>query len=908
VSDAALLRRSALAPAAVLFAILVAHALLETARDALFLARLGPDRLAWAYLAMACAALLAVAGVRRWGGGRDPRRMLLAFLGFAIAGTSLLAVVIATARPAVFVLYVWTGLVATLVVPAFWTVIDRSLRVAEAKQVFGAIGAGGVLGAMVGSAIAGGLGRVVAAPVLVTAGALAFVAAAVTAFALMPRVGAAEPAPRRRRAEVLSRASQRYVRLLIVVELVSMVALTFGDLVFKRILADRLPAGDLAWVFGAIYTGLNLFGLTIQLLVTPRLLARWGVGNAMMVLPLVLVSTALGFALTGALIAVLALKLGDGGLRHSLHRVSSEILFLPVPAIVRDGWKPVADALGQRGGQALAALLVFGLGALGGGMRLIGAVTAVAAAVWLAAIAVTRRAYVAQFRETLKAGEIQRDVRIPELDADSRDLLTEVLASPDEVEALAALDLLARRGRVPALVLYHPRTAVVQHALSLLEGELRSDVVRVLGHLVGHADPKIRAVALAVSSRTGYHRDRLVAAVHDPNPDVRAVALTALAAESTVAGSVAGPSAGEVAAGIAALIAGGTDERLALARAIGHTPDPRFGPVLHELLERSERSETEAGAPRGTDHREPAVMREVLAVLARAPALTDPERLLALLEDPHVRGDVRRVFLALGRRGLDVLIAALDDPGTPLGVRRHLPRTISRFRTAPAARALVARLLHELDPTTEYKILRAVGRMRADDPGLVIDEAAIGGYLRRAVADAARYATFADLLDAAGPVTPGAALIRELLAEKRWWAFEHAFRALGILHPRAGLRSIHDAIRGTNDARHGAAQEVAEAVLPAELRVPLFAVLDGVSPALRRTQLGGLAPGPFVSYEAFIATLLTDPSESLRCVVAYHVAEHRLIGLRGDLARLRPPGEPRLVAHAFDQAIARLDG
>ena len=891
-SDAALLRRSALAPAAVLFAILVAHALLETARDALFLARLGPDRLAWAYLAMACAALLAVAGVRRWGGGRDPRRMLLAFLGLAIAGTSLLAVVIATARPAVFVLYVWTGLVATLVVPAFWTVVDRSLRVAEAKQVFAAIGAGGVLGAMVGSAIAGGLGRVVAAPALVTAGALAFVAAAIAAFVLTPRVGAAEPAPRRRRAEVLSRASQRYVRLLIVVELVSMVALTFGDLVFKRILADRLPAGDLASAFGAIYTGLNLFGLAIQLVVTPRLLARWGVGNAMMVLPVVLVSTALGFALTGALIAVLALKLGDGGLRHSLHRVSSEILFLPVPAIVRDGWKPVADALGQRGGQAVAALAVFGLGALGGGLRLLGAITAATAAVWLAAIAVTRRAYVAQFRETLKAGEIQRDVRVPELDADSRELLTEVLASPDEVEALAALDLLARRGRVPALVLYHPRTAVVQHALSLLEGELRPDVVHVLGHLVGHADPKIRAVALAVSSRAGYHRDRLAAAVHDPNPDVRAVALTALAAEPTGAGSVAGPAAGEADAGIAALIAGGADDRLALARAIGHAPDPRFGPVLDQLL----------------DHREPPVMREVLGVLARATALADPDRLLALLEDPHVRGDVRRVFLALGRRGLELLIAALDDPGTPLGVRRHLPRTISRFRTPPAARALVARLPRELDATTEYKILRAVGRMRADDPDLAIDEAAVDSYLRRAVADAARYATFADLLDAAGPDTPGAALIRELLAEKRWWAFEHAFRALGILHPRAGLRSIHDAIRGTNDARHGAAQEVAEAVLPAELRVPLFAVLDGVPPAVRRTQLGSLAPGPFVSYEAFIATLLTDPSESLRCVVAYHVAEHRLIGLRGDLARLRPPGEPRLVAHAFDQAIARLDG
>ncbi|HEX7842053.1 MAG TPA: hypothetical protein VF469_31495, partial [Kofleriaceae bacterium] len=558
-----------------------------------------------------------------------------------------------------------------------------------------------------------------------TAGGIAFCAAAITAFALTPRVGAAEPATRRRRAEVLSQKSRRYVRLLIVVELLSMIALTFGDLMFKRIVADRLAAGDLASAFGAIYTGLNVVGLAIQLLVTPRLLARWGVANAMMVLPIVLVTTALGFSLTGALIAVVALKLGDGGLRHSLHRVSSEILFLPVPAVVRDGWKPVADAVGQRGGQALAALAVFGLGALGGGARLLGVGTAVIATGWLVAIAITRRAYVAQFRETLKAGEIQRDVRVPELDADSRELLIEALSSPDEIEALAALDLLARRGRVPALVLYHPRAAVVQHALSLLPGELRPDVVRVLDHLIEHSDPKIRAVALAVSCRNGGSRDRLAAAASGADADVRAVALIHLASDPECTAVVDD--------GIAALTAGTTSDRAALARAIGHAPDARFRRVLYQLLEQ----------------REPAVMREVLAVLARAPTLADLDRLLALLEGPHVRGDVRRVFLSLGRRGLDHLIAALDDPRTPLGVRRHLPRTISRFETGVAAAALVARLLREPDGTTEYKLLRAIGRMRADEPELAIDTGAIRSYARRAVADAARYATFADQLDAA---------------------------------------------------------------------------------------------------------------------------------------------------------------
>ena len=84
----------------------------------------------------------------------------------------------------------------------------------------------------------------------------------------------------------------------------------------------------------------------IQLAVTPRLLARWGVGGALTVLPILLVATASGFALTGALIAIIALKLADGGLRHSLHRVASEILYLPVP-VARARWLEAGRRCGQ---------------------------------------------------------------------------------------------------------------------------------------------------------------------------------------------------------------------------------------------------------------------------------------------------------------------------------------------------------------------------------------------------------------------------------------------------------------------------------------------------------------------------------------------------------------------------------
>jgi ATP/ADP translocase len=876
-------RRNLFVSAGLLFGILFGYAILETARDALFLAHLGPQLLAAAYLAIAGVALAAVAAVRTWTRTSDPRRMLLSFLTLAVVGTALLALLIPTEPKFIFVLYVWTGLVATLVVPSFWTLIDRTLRVGEAKRWFAAIGAGGVLGAMFGSALAGALGRVLAPTHLVTTSALALAITTLAAYAFAPVPLDDEPPRVRRSAEALSKQSRRYVELLVLVGVISTITLTLVDLTFKRVLAEHFAAADLATAFGVIYAVLNCIGLVVQLAVTPALLSRWGVGSALTVLPILLVLTASGFAFTGALLAVIALKLSDGGLRYSLHRIASELLYLPLPAAVRDGWKPIADAVSQRGGQALAALLAFGLASVASGSRCFGVAVAVTGVAWLFAIRFAQRAYIAQFRATLRAGEIERDVRVPTLDSSASELLTEALSSPDEFEALAALELLARDSQVPALVLYHPRVAVVRRALALLQDQLRPDVADVLGHLIEHSDPKIRAAALVAASRTGLDRAQLDAAMRDDNPDVRAAALVGLAGYPDTEQLVS--------EGIAGLLAGSLAERLALIQAIGYAPTEGFRRVLYQALALGE----------------PLVMREVLRVIARAPELADLDRLLPLLEDTHVRGEVRRVFLAIGPRGLDRLIAALDDPRTAIGVRRHLPRTISRFRSRSAAAALVERLLRESDGTTEFKILRALGRMRTNDPDLPVDAAVILEYVRRAIADGVRYTIFLDEMVAAGDSSPSAALIRELLDEKRRWALEHMFRGLGILHPRDDVRSVYDAIIGASDGRRGAAHEILESLVPVELRARLFTLVDELTPAARRARLGDTAPGPFASYTALLGALLADPSESLKCVVAHHVAERHLVALRHELSRLRPLVGPPLVIYAFDQAIARLD-
>lgn len=871
------------APAIVLFLIMVAHAILETARDALFLTQLGPDRLGWAYVAIAATALTAVAAVRRWNRNHDPYRMLVLFLLAAVAGTGVLAAVMVQSPWASFVLYVWTGLVASLVVPTFWLVLDNELRVKEAKRVVAWVAAGGSLGALVGSAIASVLGHLVVARHLVTAGAIGFGLAAIFVRPLLgakrvPRPEAVapsepEPAPRR---------MQTYAVLLVCFAIISTVTLTVGDLMFKRVMAERIDTDQLATVLGATYTGLNVLALVVQLAITPRLLDRLGVGSALAVLPVMVLATSLGFVLTGTAVAVFALKLADGGLRNSIHRVTTELLYLPMANFERNRAKPLVEVIGQRGGQAVAAVLVLTLASGEDATWTLAVMTTVAVAIWLGMVVMTRRAYLRRFRDTLEAAGIHREVRVPVLDEHAVELLTATISSPDEKQSIAALGLLAEQGvRIPALVLYHPSINVVRHALGLLEGNIRKDVALILQQLVDHEDPEIQAAALAASSRTGRNAARLTKALDDNEPELRAAAAIGL--------TLLRKSPRDVHAHIEALRDGSEEDRVALAHAIARMPAPQFRPVLLQLLSR----------------KEPAVIRQVLKSWRATPALVDLDRLLALIQVPRVRGEARAVFVAGGEAFLRRLIEALDDPRTPLAVRRHLPRTISRFRTEAAATALVARLPREPDGATEFKILRALGRMRADDPELAIAPAPIRVYAQQAREDAMRYTRLRAALDlhrAPTPRLPGYGLLRDLLTEKRVHAIERVFRAYGIEHPRDDLQSIHDAMVRGDDAQRDAAREILEHILPQDERDPLFDLVahddDDDEAELRER---------FPTYHEVLATLLADHSDSLRCVAAHHVAERRLVELRDELLRLKPLTESKLVTQAFEQAIARLD-
>ena len=138
---------------------MAAHAILETARDALFLATLSPGMLPWAYLAMAALALV-LAKLNRVALTRFSRRRVLSFtllLG-AIVTASFWSLSSLQGSPETLVaFYVWTGVLATVVVVQFWLLLGDVLDIAQAKRIYAWIAAGGLVGAALGAGLASGL-------------------------------------------------------------------------------------------------------------------------------------------------------------------------------------------------------------------------------------------------------------------------------------------------------------------------------------------------------------------------------------------------------------------------------------------------------------------------------------------------------------------------------------------------------------------------------------------------------------------------------------------------------------------------------------------------------------------------------------------------------------------------------
>lgn len=896
-------RRDAFGAFFLLFAIIAAHSVLEAARDALFLAKLPASQLPWVYLAIAAVSLGIVQVQRRRStttrSPRGPRGQLSASLAGAAAVTALLWIVREPFGDAgLYAVYVWSGVMATLVLVQFWLLLGDLFTITQAKRLYGFIGAGSVLGAITGSALAAGLTSITGAEHLLLAAALVLLGAAAAPWLLSPvRGGAALPTANPEigtgletsaaaetttpkgglLADLRFVAERPYARRIAALVAIGTAALTLADFLFKDAVAAAIPADELGAWLATFYLIVNVASLATQLLAVAWVVKTAGVVGALTILPLLIAAGGLGLIFAPALYAAIAIKGADGAMRYSIHRTASELVFVPMAEETRRRVKSLIDVVIQRGGQGVASLLVLAATALAIDTEWIAALLVVFAGTWFMCAFSLSQPYLELFRAVLKGGRRASVERFPELDLASFETLVAALDSDDDEAVLAALDVLEAEGRqrvVPALILYHPAESVVDRALGLVsQGGRRRSVMRGLDHLIEHASPKIRAAAIATRSVVEpderFLRMRLSL---DESPEVRATIMVNLIAAGEIVGEAATYALESV------LKHGSLLARVALAQAIGRRPNAKLDDILVRLA-------------KSPDLEVRLAVIDAVKRLRRGPLLP---LIVGLLAEESTRRDAMVALVESGGDAIHALEAALLDPTTPQMVRWQVPRTLARFEPNAVAGILLARLPEETDGMVRHRIIRGLRRLTRREPLLQLDPEALDSAVARELSRAFRYLDRRIVLERGAEAaerlrTPGHGLLVRVLRDKGEHTVERLFRLLGLKYPSEDFGAMLRGLGSDDGKRSSSALELLENILDAPLRDSVVAlVAPELSPPERLAGAGAFHTPFEGGYREIMASLLNSSSVTILGTTVFHAGELRMTELSERIDALPP--------------------
>jgi ATP:ADP antiporter, AAA family len=863
-------RRDCWAAFLTLLSLIASHALLETARDALFLARIPAARLPWVFLAIAA---LSIGTLKLHGlvtRGRSPRRALTSATLFAAAVT--LGFFWLERRLGAFglyALYVWSGLLATFLLVQFWDLVGTRFTITQAKRLYGFIGAGGVIGAIVGSGAASLLSRVVGPERLVLCSAFGFAVAGLIPLLFSENASAVravdEPAGLRDNLGVVAR--DPYARRLIAALFVATVCLTLSDFVFKSMIAELVPKAELGAVLGAVYFGANVLSLFAQLWLVGWVLKRVSLGAALGVLPALLALGGLGVAVSGGLAAVVALKTADGSLRYSLHRTTAELLCLPFGDEGRQRVKTMIDLVAQRGGQVLASLAILGLGALHAQPRVLALGLAVFALAWLVSAAALRAPYIALFRARLHSSRAHHLSEFPELDVSSLETLLRALESDNDREVLAALSVLERENKtalVPALLLHHPSEAVVLRVLAILSASGRKTAVRTISRIADHASARVRAAALAARSVLEPDAQQLrLVLEQESSVEVRATLIVNL----IVSGAYEGAERERHIEGL--LRDGSVATRLAFAEAIGRRSAHEFDHVLARLLSAPELEVRRAALVAASSVASPLLM----PLLVRG------------LGDEATRSEAEQALAARGSAAFDALRQSFEDTSTKPSLRWRIPAAMALCSAERTLHTLLAWLPKEPDGGVRFGILIILERVVRQNPTLSVDKPTLAWSVSETLTRAyrfldARLQLVRGALEDAARKTPGHELLRDLLRDKEESARQRLFRLLALLHPSEDLGQIYRSLSIGKEQRTTSV-ELIESILREPVRNSVLGLVDDCADELRLARAGQYHRPKARGYAALLEHLQQSESEAVREVAEFHAVE---LGLGSALA------------------------
>jgi ATP:ADP antiporter, AAA family len=880
----------------------------KAARDAMFLDRFPATSLPYVDIAVAVLVGLMAGVYIRLGTRTNLRNVQMAsLLTFAVTAVLFWWGARGATAPGagaedsgvIFVLiYVWVGALSVLVPTQVWTLASFVMTTREAKRAFGLIGAGAILGW-----ILGGLATREFVDRYGTESTLLWVAVTLTASAAIVWMvwrdrpahladqdfARAETAPGGLWASFSQVRRSPYLTAIASVIWLAAFVTTVAGWQFKAIAKENIPAtDDLAVFFGTFNVLAGIAALLLQVLFTGRILRTAGIGVTLFVVPVAMVLSSGGLLLLGSLAAVVALKASDQVLRYSLDKATVELLYLPVPATLMFRVKSFIDTVVFRIGDALGglAILVFAsfLGVTAVQMSWI---ALVALAGWLWAAFIARLQYVENLRESIYQHRVDAErSTAPVVERTASDLLLAQLqtGTPDQV----------------------------LYALNLLDVSYDRRANPVVRNLITHQSPEVRAQALRLLARQGDPtlNETVERLLYDPHLEVRTEALLYLTQHAHIDPLERIEQLGEfpdfsLRAAMAAFLARpGRAQNLEAARAIVAAMVREKGDAGRRT--RLEAAQVLAGVPDQFDQElrlllddpDPEVVGAAIRAVGKLRKRSLIPRVIKRLGQPAVADVAVAVFAGMGDAVAGTLRDHLVDPDTPIEVRREIPLVLQAIAT-PAAQFVLLESVLDTDSIVRHRIISALNKLGQIYPDRRVDrrliETVLGAEIMGHYRSYQVLATLGARLDAAAdPVV-------QRLKDSMQQEAERVFRLLNILYPGSDMHSAYVGLMTGDPVVHDNAIEFLETVLSPQLRELIVPLFDrGVSPAQRGHLANRLLGATLGDRDEAVSVLMQSPDPWLQSCAAYTIGEFRLVQFAEQIEQWSTHADPLLRATAED--------
>jgi HEAT repeat protein len=665
----------------------------QSSIDALFFARYGVENLPKLYLVVGVAMFVTTAGVGALL-ARVGRERVFVVIPAAISVAALVgrAALEAEATWVYGALWILQSVAEFSCLLAIWGLAGLVSDTRQAKRFFPLIAAGGVVGLIVGGLITGPLAAALGSENLLLVWAGLMGAAAAVAWRLVStRPPTAEaPRTRRRRPGVLAAVSDvdasPLLRWMSAGALLTALLFSLLYLPFSRAAAERYPdADDLAAFFGVFFALSMGTALVLSLLVTSRLLGRFGVPTVVLVLPVLYLVTFGVLAVAATFATLAAFRFAQIAWRSGGAGSTWETLVNTIPAHRRDRVRAFLTGVPTQLGTMVAGAVALVAQRFDEPRVLYGA-GLVGSALAVASISRIRSAYpralVAALREGRPTIFATPGPRAAIVTADAvglavlRDLLTdhEVAARLLAANALADLDRPEAAEALASAAEQDDEAEVRLAALTSLERVDGGRAAAVAVERLSDTDSSVRLAALRILKRAGVDPPRQL--LDDEKVTVQALAAAILfdreaGARSVLDAVVHSPDPSVRGAGYRAIATGGAEATRHLALAGLDDPDSR---VRHEAA-------------------------HAVAALANEEAV---EPLVALLadDDAVVRSAAAEALGEVGEPAVEAVVDALFTEGhedAALAALERLPLDGSATRVRRFASESVARALEDAD-------------------------------------------------------------------------------------------------------------------------------------------------------------------------------------------------------------------